>query len=117
MRRGEAELCVDNVNTKRYLFSMAKASQSADVNIHLRARPRDRKLIDRAAELSGANRSQFMLAAALKEAKNVLVDQTTIYADAKSFQKILDWMDKPASAQETAGMKRLLAAKATWKRE
>jgi uncharacterized protein (DUF1778 family) len=96
---------------------MGKATQSADVNIHLRARPQDRKLIDRAAELSGANRSQFMLAAALKEAKNVLLDQTTIYADARAFQKILDWMDKPATAPQIAGMKRLLAAKASWKRD
>jgi uncharacterized protein (DUF1778 family) len=93
------------------------ASHLADVNIHLRARPQDRKLIDRAAALSGANRSQFMLAAALKEAKNVLLDQTTIYADAKAFQKILDWMDRPATAQEVAGMKKLLAAKAPWKRD
>jgi uncharacterized protein (DUF1778 family) len=98
-------------------FMMARSSQAADANIHLRARPQDRKLIDRAAELSGANRSQFMLAAALKEAKNVLLDQTTIYADAKAFQKILAWMDRPATASETAGMKRLLAAKAPWKRD
>jgi len=96
---------------------MGKESQPADVNIHLRARPQDRKLIDRAAELSGANRSQFMLAAALKEAKNVLLDQTTIYAEAKTFQKILDWMDRPATAPETTGMKKLLAAKALWKRD
>ena len=108
---------VDNVNTSIHIELMRKASQSADVNIHLRARPQDRKLIDRAAELSGANRSHFMLTAALKEAKNVLLDQTTIYADAKTFQKILDWMDKPATASETAGMKKLLAAKALWKRD
>jgi len=52
----------------------------------------------------------------LNEAKNVLLDQSTIYADAKTFQKILDWMDKPATAAETAGMKKLLAAKALWNR-
>jgi len=96
---------------------MGKTTQAADVNIHLRARPQDRKLIDRAAELSGSNRSQFMLAAAVKEAKNVLLDQTTIYADTKTFRKILDWMDKPATAHETAGMKKLLAAKASWQRD
>jgi uncharacterized protein (DUF1778 family) len=90
---------------------MTRTSESADVNIHLRARPQDRELIDRAAELSGANRSQFMLASALKEAKNVLLDQTTIYADAKTFKQILDWMDEPATAQEVAGMKKLLAVK------
>src|SRR5712671_2680627 len=109
--------CVDNVSTDVHHRSMAKSSLSADVNIHLRARPQDRKLIDRAAKLSGANRSQFMLASALKEAKSVLLDQTTIYAEAKTFQKILDWMDRPATAPETAGMKKLLAAKALWKRD
>jgi uncharacterized protein (DUF1778 family) len=96
---------------------MAKSTQSADVIINLRARPQDRKLIDRAAKLSGANRSQFMLASALKEAKNVLLDQTTIYADARTFRKILDWIDRPATAQEEAGMRKLLAARASSKRD
>jgi uncharacterized protein (DUF1778 family) len=32
----------------------------------------------------GANRSQFMLASALTEAKNILLDQTTVYLDAKA---------------------------------
>jgi uncharacterized protein (DUF1778 family) len=78
---------VDIVNTNAQCSGMAKASHSADVNIHLRARPQDRKLIDRAAELSGANRSQFMLASALKEAKSILLDQTTIDLDAKAFRR------------------------------
>jgi uncharacterized protein (DUF1778 family) len=101
-----------DINTCVHDDGMGKAWHLADVNIHLRARPQDRKLIDRAAALSGANRSQFMLAAALKEAKNVLLDQTTIYAGAKAFQKILNWMDRPATASETAGMKKLLASPA-----
>jgi uncharacterized protein (DUF1778 family) len=96
---------------------MTRASESAEVHIHLRARPQDRDLIDRAAELSGANRSQFMLASALKEAKNVLIDQTTIHADGRTFRQILDWMDEPATQQEVAGMKKLLAAKTPRKRD
>ena len=86
----------------------------AEVNIHLRARTQDRTLIDQAAELVGSNRSQFMMASALKEAKNVLLDQSTIYADAKTFQKVMDWMDTVATPSETAGMKRILQAKAPW---
>ena len=82
----------------------------AEVNIHLRARSRDRNIIDQAAELVGANRSQFMMASALKEAKNVLLDQSTIYADAKAFQRVMDWMDAEPTATEAAGMKRLLEA-------
>jgi uncharacterized protein (DUF1778 family) len=88
----------------------------AEVNIHLRARAQDRDLIDQAAELTGANRSQFMLASAVKEAKNVLLDQTTLYVDARAFRKILDWMDAPALPEEAHGMKRLRSTKPPWPR-
>jgi uncharacterized protein (DUF1778 family) len=93
------------------------ATITAEVNIHLRARARDRNLIDQAAELVGANRSQFMMASALKEAKNVLLDQSTIFANAKTFQTIMDWMDAPANRDETAGMKRILHAKLPWRND
>jgi uncharacterized protein (DUF1778 family) len=86
----------------------------AEVNIHLRARTQDRTLIDQAAELAGVNRSQFMLVSALKEAKNILLDQSTVYADTETFQKVMDWMDRPATDAETAGMTRLLHAKTPW---
>ena len=96
---------------------MKPAPALAEVNIHLRARPQDRSLIDRAAELTGSNRSQFMLTSALKEAKNVLLDQTTIHADARAFRKILDWLDAPATDRETAGMKRLMSRRTPWASE
>jgi uncharacterized protein (DUF1778 family) len=95
---------------------MRENSTIAEVNIHLRARAQDRNLIDQAAELVGANRSQFMMASALREAKNILLDQSTLYADAKTFQKIMDWMDSAATSSETLGMKRILQAKAPWHR-
>ena len=85
-----------------------------EVKIHLRVRARDRDLIDRAAELVGANRSQFILASAVKEAKQVLLDQSTVLVDAKTFQTVMDWMDRAPSADEAAGMRRLAAAKAPW---
>ena len=93
---------------------MKAQSSLAEVNIHLRARAQDKSLIDQAAELVGANRSQFMMASALKEAKNILLDQSTLYTDAKAFQKVMDWMDAPATHSETAGMTRILQAKAPW---
>ena len=93
---------------------MSEQATLAEVNIHLRARAQDKAIIDQAAELVGANRSQFMLASALKEAKNILLDQTTFYMDAKNFHKVMDWIDKPASRTEAAGMKRLMQAKTPW---
>lgn len=93
---------------------MPPRASTAEVNIHLRAHVRDRQLIDRAAELVGANRSQFMLASSLKEANAILLDQTTIRADAKAFQKIMDWLDRAATPDEAAGMARLARSKAPW---
>ncbi len=90
---------------------------NAEVNIHLRARAQDKDFIDQMAGLVGLNRSQFMMmSASLKEAKNILLDQTTIYADAKSFQKVMDWLDGAATLEEMQGMERLLSAKAPWQR-
>ena len=88
---------------------MREHQATAEVNIHLRARVQDRLLIDHAAGLLGANRSQFMMASAIKEAKSVLLDQTTLYVDKEAFNRVLDWMDAPASLAETQGMKRLLS--------
>jgi uncharacterized protein (DUF1778 family) len=93
---------------------MTSRSTTAEVNIHLRAQARDRELIDQAADLVGANRSQFMMASALKEARKVLLDQTTLHADAEAFRKTMDWMDAPTSAQEESGLTRLMDAKAPW---
>ncbi len=93
---------------------MTAAQTKAEVNIHLRARAQDRDLIDQAAELAGLNRSHFMLACALKEAKSVLLDQTSIGADALAFQKVLAWMESAPNTDEATGMKRLLAAKSDW---
>jgi uncharacterized protein (DUF1778 family) len=52
-----------------------------------------------------------MMASALKEAKSVILDQTSIYVDNKTFQKVLDWLDTPATQEQIEGMKRLKATK------
>ena len=93
---------------------MNKQPTTAEVNIHLRARARDRDVIDQAAELVGCNRSQFMLAAALKDAKNILLDQSTLHADAQTFQKIMDWLDNPALTIESEGLNRLRKTPPPW---
>ena len=43
-------------------------------SINIRAHQKQRDLIDRAAKILGKNRSDFMLDAASKEAKNILLD-------------------------------------------
>ncbi len=43
-------------------------------------------------------------------------DQSPIFADAKTFQKVMDWMDRPATRAEAAGTARLRDAKVPWRR-
>ncbi len=93
---------------------MKNSDATADVTIHLRATAADRDVIDRVAEMAGSNRSQFMLSAALKEARNVLLDRTTICLDNARFQEILAWMDAAPAEDETAGMQRLMNRKPIW---
>jgi uncharacterized protein (DUF1778 family) len=99
---------------KVLIKKMRPDNSPAEVNIHLRARARDKSLIDQAAELVGTNRSQFMMSSALKEAKAVLLDQTTFYVNAEAFQKALDWLDAPATEKEIKGLKHVLNAKPLW---
>ena len=94
-----------------------KNAEAAAVTIHLRATAADRDLIDRVAEMAGSNRSQFMLAAALKEARNILLDQTTIYLDNARFQEVLAWMDTAPAGDEATGMQRLVNRKPVWPRD
>jgi uncharacterized protein (DUF1778 family) len=55
-----------------------------------------------------------MLSSALKEATNVLLDQTMIRLDAEAFQRVLAWMEAPPSDVEARGMDRLKSLRADW---
>lgn len=58
-----------------------------------------------------------MLASALKEAKNVILDQTSLCVSNQDFQKILDWLDTPATEEQGEGIKRLRATHLPWSNE
>jgi uncharacterized protein (DUF1778 family) len=88
---------------------MRKSRKSAGAYVHVRLRAEEHGLIGHAAKLIGVSRSYVMVAAALNEAKNVLLDRTTIYVDARAFQTILDWMERPPTVSEVEGMKKLTA--------
>jgi len=85
-------------------------SETAEAHIHLRARQRDRDLIDLAAELTGSNRSQFMIEASVRDAKAVLADQTGIVASQREFNAILEWIESEPTSDERDGMMRLAKA-------
>lgn len=87
-----------------------KAAEAVTINIRTRTRQRD--LIDRAAQRVGRSRSEFMLDAALRQAEDVLLDQTFFVLDAEAFEKFQRMLAAPPVQNE--GLDRLLAAKTPW---
>ena len=84
------------------------------VTINLRADERKRELIDRAAEATGKNRSEFMLEAACRAAETVLLDRCFFMLDEKAFKRFSKALDK--SPADRPRLRRLLSTKAPWER-
>jgi len=91
---------------------MAHAQAKEAVSINIRAKARQRDLIDRAAERLGRSRSEFMLDAACREAEDVLLDQAFFAVDAGTFAQFQELLDRPLPANDK--LRRLLKTKAPW---
>ena len=91
-----------------------KERQPRDITINLRANRRQRALIDRAAEATGKNRSDFMLEAACREADAVLLDRRFFLLDEKVYRRFIAALDKPPA--DNSRLRRLLTSKAPWDR-
>jgi len=90
----------------------AAATRSRTINI--RIEDKRRSLIDRAAEASGKDRTQFVLDAATREAESVLVDQRFFQLDAKAFAKFSAALDAPT--RDNPRLRQLLRSRAPWDR-
>jgi uncharacterized protein (DUF1778 family) len=82
------------------------------VAINIRAKARQRDLIDQAARRLGRSRSDFMLEASCREAETVLLDQTFFSVDAGTFARCQELLDRPLPSTER--LRRLLKTKAPW---
>lgn len=69
-----------------------KASRST---LNLRIKPELRSLIDRAAELQGKNRTDFVLSAARQAAEDTLLSRTVIAMEPKVYQEFVARLDAP----------------------
>lgn len=85
---------------------------SEAVSINIRAKVRQRDLIDQAAERLGRSRSEFMLEVSCREAEDVLLDQAFFAVDAGTFAKFQELLDRPLPPTEK--LRRLLKTKAVW---
>ena len=82
------------------------------VSINIRAKAKQRDLIDQAASRLGRSRSEFMLEVACREAEDVLLDQAFFAVDAGTFAQFQALLDKPLPP--TDKLRRLLKKKAPW---
>jgi uncharacterized protein (DUF1778 family) len=63
--------------------------------LNIRIKPQVRELIDRAAELAGKNRTDFVLDAARRAAEDTLLDRTVFTVSSKEYRQFLARLDAP----------------------
>jgi uncharacterized protein (DUF1778 family) len=63
--------------------------------LNIRIRPEERGLIDRAAELTGKTRTDFVLEAARRAAVDALVDRTLFVVAPATYAKFIAALDAP----------------------
>lgn len=87
-------------------------TQARDANINIRARSEQKALIDRASNILGKSRSDFMLDLACKEAVDVVLDQRVIYMSPEHYSDLLDMLDAPP--QDNPKLRELLSTPSPW---
>lgn len=90
----------------------ANSRRDAVINVRLTTKLRD--LIDRAADVVGKTRSDFILESARKHAVDVLLDQRLFSLEPKQYEEFLRVLDEPA--EENPRLKQLLASKSPWEK-
>jgi len=82
--------------------------------LNLRIKPELRLLIDRAADATGRNRTDFVLGAARRAAEEALLDRTNFVVDAKTYAEFLARLDAPP--RPNARLRRALQTPAPWEK-
>lgn len=83
-------------------------------SLNLRIKPELRGLIDRAAELTGKNRTDFVLEAARRAAEDALLDRTVLTVDPKTYAAFVAKLDAPPKPNER--LRRTMRTAAPWER-
>jgi uncharacterized protein (DUF1778 family) len=87
-------------------------SQTRDVTINIRAKQNQRDVIDRAAEVQGKSRSEFMLESSYQKAQEVLLERSFFGLDELKFKQFVALLDAPPTRDEK--LRTLLKTKAPW---
>ena len=92
--------------------SHTSKGSDASVPLNMRIKPATRNLIDRAAELLGKTRTDFMLEASERRAEEVLLDRTVFTVSAEIYAEYLARLDAPTQPNER--LARTMSTKAPW---
>lgn len=82
--------------------------------LNLRVKPELRGLIDRAAKITGKNRTEFVLNAARHAAEDALMDRTVFAVKPKAYAEFLARLDAPP--HPNPNLRRTLATAAPWEK-
>lgn len=83
-------------------------------SLNLRIKPELRGLIDRAAEVAGKNRTDFVLGAARQAAEDTLLSRTVFVASPKAYKEFLARLDAPP--RPNSRLRRSLRATPPWEK-
>ncbi len=94
------------------------APQTADTHIkavNLKMREETRALIDRAAQMQGRSRTDFMIEASRRAAEDAILDQTVISVDAAIYERFLAMLDAPPQPNEK--LRQTMRATPLWEKK
>ncbi len=80
--------------------------------LNMRIQPELRSLIDRAAEATGKNRTDFVLDAARQAAQNTLLDRVHVQLEPTAFAAFLQLLEAPAWPNDN--LRKALQTPAPW---
>jgi len=80
--------------------------------LNIRIQPEVRGLIDRAAELSGRTRTDFVLDAARRAAEDTLLDRTLFTVSPTAYRQFLERLDAPP--RPNARLRKTMQTPAPW---
>jgi uncharacterized protein (DUF1778 family) len=92
----------------------AEREETKRDTLNLRIKPELRGLIERAAELLGKNRTDFVLDAARHAAEEALLDRTVFLVSPKAYADFLARLDAPP--RPNARLRRALQTPAPWEK-
>ncbi|MBX3483357.1 DUF1778 domain-containing protein [Phenylobacterium sp.] len=88
------------------------SAQPKRETLNLRIKPEVRDIIDRAAELQGRSRTDFVLDAARRAAEEALRDQPFIMVSREAYDAFLKRLDEPPNPN--ARLRKSLSKKPAW---